>query len=71
MHPVLRKAPLFFYKTPFIFHFFLQNTPHFLLFYDLSPIVQFFTKHPISFPAYGPADVLVLAITHVYTHFTV
>ena len=38
MHPALRKGPLF-----------LQNTPHFPLFYNKTPT--------ISLPAYGPVYV--------------
>jgi len=68
MHPVLRKAPLF-YKTPFIFHFFYKIPLIFYFFTTSPPLSNFLQNTPISFPAYGPADVLVLAITHVYTHF--
>jgi len=57
MHPALRKAPLFLQKLP-SFSTFFTKYPSFSTFYNLSPIFQFFLQNtPISFPAYGRADV--------------
>ena len=48
MHPVLRKGPLFYNKTPPPFSTFYKKTPLIFHFYKKTP--------PISFPAYGPVQ---------------